>query len=180
MNHTDERTPTAPSFHREHVSYASAQVSGAIRTSAVGKVDGPLSPWAASKDAKPAGFVEHRFRLAGWSRRRPLCMWLNPAHGPALMGLAERTGVEFAWTTNWEHQANTMMGRRSACRHFPSLNSVAGCTCPGAMRSAASTAQWPVMPPGGRWPGWMMTSMRIRLHGTRSWSSVGLLGCPPS
>lgn len=73
-------------------------------------VDGPLSPWAAGKDAKSAGFVEHRMRLAGWSRRKPLRMWLNPTHGPALVELAERADAELVWATNWEHQANTMMG----------------------------------------------------------------------
>ncbi len=73
-------------------------------------VDGPLSPWAVGRDARPPGFVEHRLRLAGWSRRKPLRMWLNPDHGPALLGLAARLGAELAWATNWDHEANTMMG----------------------------------------------------------------------
>ncbi|HKN54371.1 MAG TPA: HAD domain-containing protein [Amycolatopsis sp.] len=73
-------------------------------------VDGPLSPWAARPDAKPIGYVEHRMRLPGWSRRKPLRMWLNPAHGPALLDLAAQVNAELAWATSWEHQANTMMG----------------------------------------------------------------------
>jgi len=73
-------------------------------------VDGPLSPWAARRDAKPDGYVEHRMRLPGWCRRKPLRMWLNPAHGPALLELAAQAGAELAWATSWEHQANTMMG----------------------------------------------------------------------
>ena len=50
-------------------------------------VDGPLSPWAAPRHAKPAGYVEHPLRLSRWSRKR-LRIWLNPAHGPALLALA--------------------------------------------------------------------------------------------
>ncbi|WP_370944550.1 HAD domain-containing protein [Amycolatopsis sp. cg5] len=73
-------------------------------------IDGPLNPFAAKPDARPPGFTEHRFRLSGWSRRKPLRMWLNPGHGPALLALAERTGLELAWATTWEHRANTMIG----------------------------------------------------------------------
>lgn len=73
-------------------------------------MDGPLNPWAAKRDAKPAGFSEHRWKLSRWSRRKPLVMWLNPAHGAQLTALMERTGVQLAWATTWEHQANTMVG----------------------------------------------------------------------
>jgi hypothetical protein len=69
-------------------------------------VDGPLNPFAAKADAKPAGFREHGFRLSGW--RKPLRMWLNPDHGPAL--LAAAGPAELVWATTWEHQANTMIG----------------------------------------------------------------------
>lgn len=71
-------------------------------------VDGPLNPFAAKPDAKPTGFVEHKFRLDGWSRRRPLRMWLNPTHGPALLRAAG--AAELVWATTWEHKANTMIG----------------------------------------------------------------------
>lgn len=73
-------------------------------------VDGPLSPWVANHSTRPPGFVEHRMRLAGWSRRKPLRMWLNPMHGPALLGLADRIGGELAWATNWDHDANRVIG----------------------------------------------------------------------
>jgi len=49
-------------------------------------------------------------RLAGWSRRKPLRIWLNPAHGPALLRLAEQIDAELAWATNWDHDANRMIG----------------------------------------------------------------------
>lgn len=61
-------------------------------------VDGQLNPFAAGADAKPPGFVEHRFRLRGWSRRRPLRMWLNPDHGAALLDAAgDAEPWRFAW-----------------------------------------------------------------------------------
>jgi hypothetical protein len=85
-------------------------------------VDGPLSPWAACADARPAGFVEHRFRLKGWSRRKPLRMWLNPAHGPALVGL----GMELVWATSWGHQANTLMGPALGLPTLPVIEFPAG------------------------------------------------------
>ncbi|ALG11040.1 HAD domain-containing protein [Kibdelosporangium phytohabitans] len=71
-------------------------------------VDGPLNPFAAKADGKPAGFVEHKFRLPGWSRRRPLRMWLDPGVGAALMDAAGE--AELVWATTWEHKANTMIG----------------------------------------------------------------------
>ena len=37
-------------------------------------------------------------------------MWLNPALGRALVGLARETGLELVWATSWEHQANSLMG----------------------------------------------------------------------
>jgi hypothetical protein len=79
---------------------------GVVRALVLVDVDGVLSPFAAK--VKPDGFVEHKFRLAGWSRRRPLRMWLNPGHGQAL--LAAAGDAELVWATSWEHQANTMMG----------------------------------------------------------------------
>jgi hypothetical protein len=72
-------------------------------------VDGPLSPWAAPRHAKPAGYVEQSLRLSRWSRKR-LRIWLNPAHGPALLALAGPANAELAWATSWEHRANRQVG----------------------------------------------------------------------
>ncbi|WP_200881386.1 hypothetical protein [Nocardia otitidiscaviarum] len=36
---------------------------------------------------------------------KPLRVWLNPSHGPALLALADR--FELVWATTWEHDANT-------------------------------------------------------------------------
>ena len=70
-------------------------------------IDGPLNPWAAGE--RPVGFVEHRFRLSRFGRKR-LRVWLNPGHGAELRGLAERTGVELVWATTWQHRANLWVG----------------------------------------------------------------------
>ncbi len=72
-------------------------------------VDGPLSPWAAPRHAKPAGYVEHPLRLSRWSRKR-LRIWLNPAHGPTLLALAGPANAELAWASSWEHRANVQVG----------------------------------------------------------------------
>lgn len=68
-------------------------------------IDGVLNPWAA--ESCPSGYVPYRFRVR-WRYRRQA--WLRPEHGPALLGLAERTGAELVWATNWAHDANTMVG----------------------------------------------------------------------
>ncbi|WP_410590638.1 hypothetical protein [Amycolatopsis sp. lyj-23] len=72
-------------------------------------VDGPLSPWAAPRHAKPAGYVEQALRLSRWSRKR-LRIWLDPAHGPRLLALAGSADAELAWATSWEHRANRWIG----------------------------------------------------------------------
>jgi hypothetical protein len=70
-------------------------------------VDGPLHPWAAA--TCPPEYVEHRYRLSRWRKARsPL--WLNPAHGPALLHLANRTGAELVWATSWGERANAVIG----------------------------------------------------------------------
>lgn len=72
-------------------------------------VDGPLNPFAGTEEAR-VGFVEHRIRLSRWNKRKVLRLWLNPTHGPELLGLAERTGAQLAWATTWGHRANTVIG----------------------------------------------------------------------
>jgi len=72
-------------------------------------VDGPLNPFAGSEETR-VGFVEHRIRLSLWNKGKVLRLWLNPALGPALLGLAERTGAQLAWATTWGHRANTVIG----------------------------------------------------------------------
>jgi hypothetical protein len=70
-------------------------------------VDGVLNPWAAPN--RPGEFVEYRFRLTSWGRKR-LRVWLNPRHGAELSMLAERAGVELVWATTWAQRANVLVG----------------------------------------------------------------------
>lgn len=82
-------------------------------------VDGPLNPYAAPDEDHPAGYGTHRMRPASWAEDYPpvrlpggveriptLRVWLNPAHGKALLNLP----VELVWATTWEHEANEWIG----------------------------------------------------------------------
>ncbi|GGK62030.1 hypothetical protein Sme01_03960 [Sphaerisporangium melleum] len=61
-------------------------------------VDGVLNPFV-----RPGPEWE-RYRCSGGNGTFNL--WLNPDHGPALYGLAKKTGAELVWATTWEHHAN--------------------------------------------------------------------------
>ena len=84
-------------------------------------VDGPLNPFAAKPTRRPSGYVTHRLMPAGWTgttrgrRPKPLRVWLNPDHGPALTGLP----VELVWATTWEHEANRLIGPRIGLPSLP-------------------------------------------------------------
>ncbi|MFE0459205.1 hypothetical protein ACFW1A_08070 [Kitasatospora sp. NPDC058965] len=69
-------------------------------------VDGPLNPYAAKPERRPAGYttlrIPERPDASGAGRRRPLRLWLDPAHGPALLAL----DYELCWATSWMDDAN--------------------------------------------------------------------------
>lgn len=80
-------------------------------------VDGPLNPYAAKPQRRPEGHRTHRLltprweaaerqRLDGWGLPakavKPLRVWLNPGHGPALAALP----FDLVWATTWEEEAN--------------------------------------------------------------------------
>ncbi|MET8829279.1 hypothetical protein ABZX40_33050 [Streptomyces sp. NPDC004610] len=84
-------------------------------------VDGPLNPYAAKPHRRPEGYGTHRILTPRWKaaeRRRlaergmpgrtvrPLRVWLDPAHGPALRALP----FDLVWATTWEEEANTYIG----------------------------------------------------------------------
>ncbi|MEV5942713.1 hypothetical protein [Streptomyces sp. NPDC051994] len=71
-------------------------------------VDGPLNPWAANPNRRPDGYETHRLRPEGWKdpRRKPLRVWLKPAHGPALLALP----FDLVWCTTWAAEANDLIG----------------------------------------------------------------------
>ncbi|MFE4517013.1 hypothetical protein ACFRMQ_22775 [Kitasatospora sp. NPDC056783] len=83
-------------------------------------VDGPLNPCAAKPHRRPEGYGTHRLMTPRWEaaeRRRlrewglpnkspkPLRVWLNPAHGPALAALP----FDLVWATTWEEEANIFL-----------------------------------------------------------------------
>ena len=84
-------------------------------------VDGPLNPDAGKPHRRPEGYGTHRLmtprraaaerrRLARWGtphkRPKPLRVWLNPEHGPALTALP----YDLVWATTWMAEANALIG----------------------------------------------------------------------
>ncbi|MFJ2740616.1 hypothetical protein ACIO3O_13205 [Streptomyces sp. NPDC087440] len=84
-------------------------------------VDGPLNPYAAKAQRRPEGYGTHRMLTPRWEaiqRRgtaaweipykplKPLRVWLNPDHGPALRALP----FDLVWATTWEEEANDYIG----------------------------------------------------------------------
>lgn len=62
-------------------------------------VDGPLNPYAAQPEHHPDGYTTLRATVRPGP---PLRVRLNPAHGPALLGL----GYDLCWATTWMAAAN--------------------------------------------------------------------------
>ncbi|MFE0508638.1 hypothetical protein [Streptomyces sp. NPDC058964] len=62
-------------------------------------VDGPLNPYAAQPERCPEGYTTIGAALRPG---RPLRLWLNPGHGPALL----RLGYDLCWATTWMDAAN--------------------------------------------------------------------------
>ncbi|WP_328954622.1 hypothetical protein [Kitasatospora purpeofusca] len=71
-------------------------------------VDGPLNPFAAQPSEQPTGYGTHHVRpdflLARFPGKpveevEPIRLWINPDHGPRLLGLP----FELVWATAWEN-----------------------------------------------------------------------------
>ncbi|MFE5290089.1 HAD domain-containing protein [Nocardia sp. NPDC056611] len=90
-------------------------------------VDGPLNPFAAKAQRRPAGYETHRILppsfvkrcrdLEPWRTVKPLRVWLNPAHGPLLLSLADK--FDLVWATTWEREANEFIGPRIGLPELP-------------------------------------------------------------
>lgn len=85
-------------------------------------VDGPLNPFQAKPTQRPAGYLTHRMKPPTWiaqhqpwEKVRPLRVWLNPDHGPALMGLP----FDLVWCTTWMGDANEWIGTHLGLPEFP-------------------------------------------------------------
>jgi hypothetical protein len=112
-------------------------------------VDGPLNPYAAKATRTPRGYGTHRMRPASWAADYPpvplpgggertptLRVWLNPAHGQALL----RLPVELVWATTWEYEANEWIGPHLG---LPELAVVAW---PAGLRDEGDGTFWKTRP----------------------------------
>jgi hypothetical protein len=83
-------------------------------------VDGPLNPYAAKPEKRPAGYVTHRMRPTGWDAPhiKPLRVWLNPDHGPALLKLP----YDLVWCTTWQAEANVWIGPHLGLPDLPHVS----------------------------------------------------------
>jgi hypothetical protein len=79
-------------------------------------VDGPLNPYAAKPERRPAGYSTHRMKPEGWLAQhpglppayvKPLRVWLNVDHGRELLKLADL--YDLVWATTWAAEANTFI-----------------------------------------------------------------------
>jgi hypothetical protein len=83
-------------------------------------VDGPLSPFAAIPEDRPAEYATHWVMPAHWLNAEqerinrsgrpqqqpvPLPVWLNPVHGAALKALP----YQLVWASTWQEDANTQI-----------------------------------------------------------------------
>lgn len=78
-------------------------------------VDGPLNPYAAQPERRPAGYTTIRVPRRGGVGAdsglprlpsKPLRVWLNPRHGTTLLAL----GYDLCWATTWMSEANRWIG----------------------------------------------------------------------
>ena len=74
-------------------------------------VDGVLNPF----ERPHRGYRRHRCSPNGVTFR----LWLNPAHGPSLLDLAESTGAELAWASYWCDNANEWISPRVGLPQLP-------------------------------------------------------------
>ncbi|KAB2387936.1 HAD domain-containing protein [Actinomadura montaniterrae] len=74
-------------------------------------VDGVLNPF----ERPHRGYRRHRCSPNGVTFR----LWLNAAHGPALLELAEAAGAELAWASYWCDNANEWISPRVGLPRLP-------------------------------------------------------------
>jgi hypothetical protein len=80
-------------------------------------VDGPLNPWKANPNRRPAGYETHRLRPSGWTDLSgpALRVWLNPSHGAQLLALP----FDLVWCTTWADEANEWLSPRLGLPELP-------------------------------------------------------------
>lgn len=108
-------------------------------------VDGPLNPYAAKPERRPAGYATHRMKPQGWLDQhpgepaayvKPLRVWLNEEHGRRLLELGRL--YDLVWATTWGAEANTYIGPVLGLPELPVVE------WPGeAERPGADGTSWP-------------------------------------
>ncbi|GHI84455.1 HAD domain-containing protein [Streptomyces xanthophaeus] len=86
-------------------------------------VDGPLNPYAAKPQRRPAGYTTHRMRPTGWREAesaKPLRVWLDHSHGAELLALAD--AYELVWATTWKDEANDWIGPHLGLPRLPFID----------------------------------------------------------
>ncbi|WP_329899838.1 MULTISPECIES: hypothetical protein [unclassified Streptomyces] len=108
-------------------------------------MDGPLNPYAAKPERRPAGYSTHRMKPQGWLDQhpgepaayvKPLRVWLNEEHGRRLRELGRL--YDLVWATTWGAEANTYIGPVLGLPELPVVE------WPGAARTQPlDTTSWP-------------------------------------
>ncbi|NJP53567.1 hypothetical protein HCJ93_26755 [Streptomyces sp. SBST2-5] len=73
-------------------------------------IDGVLIPFPDADGSTPDPHARHDVVPTGRSEDDPVTIWLNPAHGPMLMGVIRTGLVTPVWCTSWRQDATTLIG----------------------------------------------------------------------
>ncbi|GGO85551.1 hypothetical protein [Wenjunlia tyrosinilytica] len=73
-------------------------------------IDGVLIPFPDAEEACPATHIRHDVVPGGRTPDASVTIWLNPAHGPMLMGIIRIGLVTPVWCTSWRQDATTLVG----------------------------------------------------------------------
>jgi Swiss Army Knife RNA repair-like protein len=80
-------------------------------------IDGVLIPGPDSDGSIPATHQVDRVVPQGYDE--PVEIWLNPNHGPQLLGLLDATSLEPVWCTSWRADAPRLIGPRLGLPPWP-------------------------------------------------------------
>lgn len=82
-------------------------------------IDGVLIPFPDRAGHGPETHVRHFVVPTGYEAAEPVPIWLNPAHGPLLLGLLNEVPLAPLWCTSWHGDASTLIGLNLGLPAFP-------------------------------------------------------------
>ncbi|MGW0927089.1 HAD domain-containing protein [Streptomyces sp. NPDC002644] len=85
-------------------------------------IDGVLIPFPDADGATPPTHARHEVVTTGYSPDNPVTVWLNPAHGPALIDVIKTGLVAPVWCTSWRQDATTLIGPLLGLPPLPHVN----------------------------------------------------------